>query len=561
MPGTLDENRPQGGFDGKDAEQETKGLLAQFSLSFIKGLMMTGIYPPDHPAIADVAGEPYLLMKRIAPDANEVTYMSASAAAGDELMVEGVLSEGIPFVTLMSSSMGQIFAKKFISYFERNQLVSFSVKTRIGKEEFQKFIAIFNERRSQEEERGRALAVPFGDMLLDRGIVHVTAMSRSEMVGGERPLPWRVKMAISRLRKDLRVVPLYSQATASELAQAKTMLIQDITRPLRRPQFLKDLLANTDLISQGLEGLDSADVQREIVFGLHPGMLVNICWDIVADLERASWGAIRQRVGDLERRLDEIFKGILKIVALRLRDVDPGVVKELLNHLFKKQILQYNDLPHVIKRELLIEKWTEQFLSTSAQALKRFASLEDPGLYHEYIRTFQDVFPELVVRGALRESAQMAAIIRDHMETPSSAVPDRQERARVALNRFTEPQVLQRLVARVDTDDKENRRLALETLNHLGERTTAGLLRLLASSKLAQVRRDITRAVEKRGVDAFVPVMELLSKKGHEWYVYRNMLLLLGNLNCVAGADDARKYLTHPHARVREEAIGTLGKL
>ncbi len=543
---------------GRDPDFELKGLLAQFTLNFLKGLMMCGIYPPDHPAIEGVAEEPYVLLKRLAPDSNEITFMAASAAAGDEIMVEGVLSEGIPFTTLMSSSMGEIFARKFIAYFERNQLVSFSVKTRIGKEEFRKLVSVFAERRVREEEGGGAPIIPFSDLLIERGILHVTAMARSEMVGGERPLPWRVKMAISRLRKDLRVVPLYSEATAQELAQAKTMLVQDITRPLRRPQFLKELLANSDLITTGLEELKDVDIEREIIWCQHPGMLVNVCWDIVSDLERASWGEIRQRVGQVDRRLDSIYRNLLKVIALRLREIQPETIGDLLSHLFAKKILSFKELPAMLQEQLVTEKWTNQFLANSEAAIERFSSLMEEKTYKDYSNTFQVVFPELVRRGHVEGAAAMAQALRSHISEPCPSFAERPRFALATLARFTEPQVLDELTSKLDSNDKEVRRLVLAALTALGEKSIGRLLLVLATSDKAGVRRDIAHALEQMGEDVVVPLMERLVTRGLDWFVYRNVIMMLTNLRCVAAADDVRKFLSHPHPRVREEAARSL---
>lgn len=541
-----------------DPEAELRAVLSQFTLTFLKAVMMTGIYPPDHPVIANVAAEPYLTLKRLAPDSNEITFMTASAATGDEIIIEGVLTEGIPFIKLIHTSMGEVFAKKFIAYFERNRLVSFSIKTRISRAEFQKLISVFAERRVQEEESGGAMAVPFSDLLLQNGVLHATAMTREEIVGGERPLSWRVKMAISRLRKDLRLLPLYSKATSQELAQAKTMLVQDITRPLRQPKFLKDLLANTDLITAGVAELENVDVEREIIWCLHPGMLASVSWDIVGDLERASWGAIKERFGEVERRLDKIFKGLLKRMALRMRELEPEKVSDLLNYLFTKRILTFRELPETLQKELLVKKWTDQFLANSDAALLRFASLDNIAVYREYLNTFQEILPELIRRKRLLECSKLVKLLLDHSSGPNSVMPERASLASEALKRLAEPGVLDSLVECVESPEKEQRRLALNCVEALGERGIGRLLAVLASSKIAQVRRDVARTIAKMGEEAFVPIMEMLSDKTHEWYVYRNLLMLVADTRCMAAVSDVGPFLFHRHPRVREEAVRVL---
>lgn len=544
-------------------EAELRGQLGQFTVALLKALMMSGIYPPEHPAIVNISSEPMDFLEKLSAsdDVNEITFMAASSGLGDDITVEGVLAEGVPFTELVTSTMAEHFARKFVEYFDRNRLVSFSLKTRIQRDEFQRLISVFVERRTKEEEHGQKSALPFGDQLINAGIVHASAMTREEIVGGERPLPWRVKMAISRLRKDLRHVPLYSRATQSELAKAKTMLVQDITRPLRRPQFLKELLSNCDLITGGVEELAAVDMEREIIWCLHPGMLVNISWEVVADLDRAAWGEIMQSVGGKDRRIDALYKEILKKIALRLKEVDPSTTRDLLHYLFRKKALKYEDLPYSLQQQLLVEKWADQFLPSADSVVERFKGLNTTNTYHQYINTFLQIFPELVRRGCIEECASIAAAIREHLSEPSVAIPDRQQRAQVALARFTEPYVLDKLVSFADTEHKETRQAALSCLASLGERTLGALLRVLTNSEQAHVRREVAKTIEGMGEESHVPLMEMLSVQGQEWFVYRNIIMLLGNVNCIAAGDDILRFLSHPHPRVREEAILSAFKL
>ncbi len=536
-----------------------KGQLGQFTLALLKALMTTGIYPPDHPAVQKVSGEPYLLLKRLAPTTNEITFMTASASIGDELMVDGVLSEAIPFVTLLHSSMGEVFARKFVSYFERNQLVSFSIKTRIGKEEFQKLVSVFASHRSAEE-GGQQLGEDFGGLLLRHGIVHVSAMVRSEVIGGERPLPWRVKMAISRLRKDLRNIPLYAEASAQELAAAKRALIQDITRPLRRPQFLKELLANTDLITHDVEGLLEEDVRKEVIRGLHPGMLVNISWDVVGDLEKASWGAIRQTVGGVERRLDTIFKEVLKESALQLREWEPQTVKELMKYLFDKRILVYAELPLALQEEMLLDKWTNQFLGNWKAILMRLQTLTEAPVYQEYLKTLRPVYPELLRRGHMDICLELLRTMSEHARNVESPFPGRQEIAQDLLRSCARTGQLEQLTQEAQSQERERRQRAFECLALLGEEAIVALLELLWRSPSSSVRREALAALEAKGDEIHVELLEILADKGRDWFVYRNALLLIANTGCSAAVDDVRVFLRYPHPRVREEAMLTLEK-
>jgi len=570
MAGDVRQQPPGGGTagGGTEAQQADKAqevavklLTGKFTLSFLKALMTTGIYPADHPAVVGVSAEPFDLLKRISEFTTELTFQGSSSGIGDELTVEGVLPEGVPFGSLIQSSLTEHFARKFVSYFERNHLVSFSIKPRIGREEFQRVVAVFVEHKAKEEEEGIARVVAFGDLLIQRGIVHVTAMSREEIIGGDRPLPWRVKMAISRLRKDLRTVPLYSEATHQELQDAKMSLIQDITRPLRKPQFLKELLANTDLVTAGVPELEDVDMTGEIIRGLHEGMLTAVSWEIVSDMERAAWGEIQVKEGAGARRMDLIYKGVLKGIALRLREVDPSMTREVLRHLFHKKILAYADLPEVLQQEVLIEKWTEQFLGNWNAVAGRFLALEEADKYGQYLRTFTAIFSELVKRGRFEEANAIADALFLHAHDSTPGLEWRKDRSQGALDEMGTPEVLVALVAGVNQEDREVRAFVLGALAAFGESSLPVLLDVLGNSKSSLVRRDVMAAIERFGDDAHVPLLEILGTQGREWYIYRNAILLLSKLECVAAADDIRRYLAHPHVRVREEALAALEKM
>jgi HEAT repeat protein len=545
----------------KAVEAELKQAMGRFTLSFLKALMTTGIYPPDHPAVVGVATEPFDMLKRLEPHSSELTFQGASSGIGDDLTLEGLLPEGIPFSSLVQSSLSEHFARKFLNYFERNHLVSFSVKPRIGREEFNRLVSVFAEHRVSEEQRGVARVVSFSDLLGKAGIVHVTAMAREEVIGGDRVLPWRVKMAISRLRKDLRTVPLYSEATQQQLQDAKMMLIQDITRPLRKPQFLKDLLANTDLVTAGVEELAQLDIEREIIECLHPGMLTAVSWDIVGEMDQVSWGEIRVAEGATSRRLDTVYKGILKSVSLRLREVDPGTTRELLRYLFLKRILAYQELPVVLQKEVLAEKWTTQFLASPDQVIARFSGLGDSRTYAQYIETFGAILPELVGRTRHAEYAGICAALRAHAVDRTPGLEWRVQTAEDTLRQFATPDMVARISQLAGSDDKDVRGPVIRCLCALGEESISALLAALASSRSATARRDLMAAIEGFGDDALVPLLEVLSARGHEWFVYRNTILMLGRLEQVAAVDDVRRFLGHAHPRVRDEALVALEKL
>ena len=69
-------------------------------------------------------------------------------------------------------------------------------------------------------------------------------------------------MAIQRLAKDLRTVPMFQKLSTEELAKLKARIIEDILRPLREPHLLKDMVVNCYLIARQMEGLQAEELNR-----------------------------------------------------------------------------------------------------------------------------------------------------------------------------------------------------------------------------------------------------------------------------------------------------------
>src|SRR3990167_6681611 len=96
----------------------------------------------------------------------------------------------------------------------------------------------------------------------------------------ERKLPWQGETALSRLRQDLQTLPLYSRASPEEIRRIKLQVIDDVIRPIRTPEPLKDFLINCDLVAAEIAVLAETQVEREIIGDLSEEMLVATAWEL-----------------------------------------------------------------------------------------------------------------------------------------------------------------------------------------------------------------------------------------------------------------------------------------
>ena len=72
-------------------------------------------------------------------------------------------------------------------------------------------------------------------------------------------------MAIQRLAKDLKMLPLFQSDSDDKIRTLKLQIIEDIIRPLRHPQFLKDLIINCYIIAQHVDTIEVADIEQVII--------------------------------------------------------------------------------------------------------------------------------------------------------------------------------------------------------------------------------------------------------------------------------------------------------
>ena len=541
---------------GELEENVIRAVFTQFTLSFLKATSLTGYYPADHPSIMNISEAPFKHLERLRNSVPEVGFVTSSGSTDDEIMVD-LLAEPIPFPSLMRSEMAETFAQKFVTYMERNHLVSFTFKTKIPFDEFKRFVSLFVERKTKQEEGDvEALETSFGQQLIEREIYNITAISREDVVGGARALPWRVKIAIARLRKDLAVIPLYSEASEMELQAAKQMIIGDIIRPLRRPRFLRELLVNADLIRGQVDELSTVNVEQEIIDCLSSSMVEAVAWDTEKVLEKASWGLVVQMDGDDERRIDIILKDILKLLAVRLVTLDVSQTYDLLLHLFKLRILAFSDLPADLCRLMQAEKWTSQFLLEEETIVQQFSEMEDTNLYRAYLQNIDLVLPELFRKGKVASAARMIKVLATHARDHDHQI--RQGMAQIALMDLASQTNVDRIRPYVEHDDRSTRQVTIAILRQFSYKGAETLLEVLAESEDSSVRRDILAALEGMGVTIKTLIEERLQISGQPWFVYRNLLLLVGRIGCENAMEEVKRFVTHMNPQVREQALQTL---
>lgn len=543
----------------KGREIAIRNFTGRFVVELLKSLNLSGYYPPDHPSIRDVSDAPLKLLGDLRQYCSEISFVSASGGgAGDVINVEGVFEEPAPLLELIHSSIGEVFARKFINYLDVNRLVSFSIKTDVDAAEFKLFIAAMIERKTRQEQ-GQALDLSFGEMLVKAGVHRVSVISVDEVVGAQRSLPWRVKLAMSRLAKDLNNLPIYSNAPAEQIQSVKTASIKDIIRPLRQVVFIRDLLVNSDIIQVYVQSLSSVDVEWEILLALHPSMVEEISWDLVRNLEKTGWGTSAQDTESASKLAPELAARALSRCAERLAELNMDHTYEFLSYLFERNILAFDRLPATVQRAMLARKWAGMYVQNPDACHQRLMQTVNPDETRTFFQTVGTMIPELVRLEKLDGVSVILQILIRH--AGDTSVPHRRELAMEALHNIAVGETIPLLIPQAQNEDKALRLQPLQLLVALGERGWTALVQILCESNSSGVRHDILEIMTRLGHAAAPIILARLANQEQQWFVYRNLMLCLQNIKYEPAVADIKRFAAHMHPRVREQALIALHAL
>lgn len=547
---------------GPAASAEEKNALREFAVEFIKILTTTAIYSKDHPVTQKMAGRPFEMFQSLPFATDEMSFLSdqSGGGAGADLTIEGVSAESLALSSVLRSSMSEHFLGKLRTYFDKNRILNLAVKKGIDEDEFTRFVSVMvaNNAELGQEWEDADRGFDFSDALIKAKVVNVSVLLWTDLLGKDRRIPWRVKVAFGRLRKDLRNLPLFQRATGQELREAKRQIVQDIIRPLMRPDFIKDLLVNADLVTEGITDLEDVALEDEIISCLMDTMLAPLVWEVVGDLDllRAKSHDDPERKKAAES-LEYRMLTVLRSVAARFVERDDPEAYPTLRQLFDRNILRLGDLPEALKRRVLQESWTNKFLEDSDKHLRRFAESNTAEGIRAFLESFTLVLPELIAREKYELSMQVARIIRKRMaddELFKKIV--RSERDEIFAD-----DLLVSLEGALHKARKQDRVALLGLLDFYRDKVVEFLVRVLVDAKDAALRREACDALVKTGRRGVPAICAALNAHGYDWFVARNLLMVLGVIGDVSAAPDVQRFLTHPNIRCREEAVVAVARV
>ncbi len=528
--------------------QKLQIKLIDFLLRLIQAFLRTGYYTPEHPESARAKEGLYQQFKDLFEGEDEVTFLVREEQEQREILVEGVLPEPQRLTRMMLRGMGELYVPKFAQYLERKELVSLTLKSRMGPSEFTQFVDLMSDptvadiRRRQDKER-------FTQAVLSRGILNISFIFNEELLAPEREMPWRARVALSRMRKDLRMIPLFQKMMKLDIQEMRRNLLRDALRPNRQSDLLCAILRNSDL-SATSESREEV-IEDEIIAFLQRQYLVG-----TSKIFLREHLALKQRKpGDaFEKKSDRLVKKI----ARRLSEEGSKETEILLEEFFRNQLIDLEDLTPTLKNKILLERLTDKFLSYTDQFFLQLDEAMEKEKFLSVALSFAKIIPELIRRDRYPEILRIVDTLKKHFH-------EKRMWALLAghiLEEIGKGEVPLMLQEKFLSGKKETRIAIVPIFASLEAGAIPPLLTILKTSEDQWVRKNACEALIQIGPVAAAHLLKELGAQRTSVETTSDILRVLGEIKSPEWkaplTEILKKYTSHEHPRLREQGLQTL---
>ncbi len=578
------------GFREHLSPEEGKRLapLSDFILSLVKSMLRTGYYTAGHPESVKSLRGLHSQLTSLMEGKKAITFVVRKTRDSSDVLVDGVLDEPLMMTAITPRGPGMVFAQKFAEFFDRKYLLSVTIKSSISREHFAKFIEIVTRPKAKASgsEEGRDSSegevLPggvdegepkddFTKELHEAGVFEITVVFNDERIGIGRQLIWWIEVVLSRLNKDLQVIPLLKNATPEEQRRHRDQLFDDIVRPMKQPENIKSVLVNLDVIKG--EAAGGIDLESEILRRLGPALLGPTVELLVREMdERAGDLALARREEENPQRLERIvahheyfigrIRNILakcaRILGKRRKEEDEGAV--ILLH--KKGLITFGEIPRWLRDKIVVRELADDYIEMGEEFTGRLARPPSPEKHAAVVAQSIRLFRELLGRRLFRELRDIVEILKRQ----AAAESELRLNAAKGLEKIARIDVLEAMGGDFGELDWDKRKSLVDLLSAIGPATAGNLIGLLRQSEERAERRRLLTLLIGYGRAAVQPVLDELGNAAVAWRVKRNMLTLLVGIEDLGESADkaavaARRHLHHGDYRVRIEAYAALFKI
>ena len=555
-----------------ESELEERKLLASFISNMCKCVLQTSLYTRDHPQARAGVDLTFQAMEAISDSFGEFTFIVSSwkeEAAG--MAIEGLFDDPVDLSQIVTGTAGEHFETKLHSFCKRNRLISFSIKNTIEQEEFHRFVAVFVEFHVDSastvlmQEYGQDASGPnFTEKLLKENVINVPIVCEQDMLEAQRRIPWRVRVALSRLKKDLSMIPIYAEASAMELRSAKLRLLRDILRPLRQGSHLRDLFVNLDLISDAIEEFEGVDLEVDIMDALSIDRALELARQLLKEKSRLENPTL---AGDSQLSnipdVEQTIARQLRLLGVVLGHSDePEKAEQMLRDLYLIGAIGAELLPRTMREQVSMERWTAAFLKDSQGFLTLFSQIEVASAYLQQLPNLISIIPQLIELQKFADAKAIIEMMREHRDpNTTSGFPGRAKAVSQAMENLDNEEVVKLLVEAARTAPPDVREILSQLFVALGRSAVPALVLVLDRSERRDILNETGLTFIAMGQEAVDPLVEVLNAGGLRRDTACSIINVLSQLGDQGTGDALNRYARHPQWQVRHTTLQAIFQL
>ena len=527
-----------------------------FLMDLTKAMLRSGYYSAEHPGSKGAKKGLYDKFQTCLGESREIEITKQEDREKIDILISGILDEPVNVRTLVGAGMADLFFPKLREYFKRKGLIAFAIKNDISPEHFESFVDIMSDPKADSSQNAKVGEV-LSNALAEHGITEISTVFMDDLIMLELNLPWRVEMAIQRLAKDLKMLPLFQSESDEKIRGLKLQIIEDIIRPLRHPQFLKDLIINCYIIAQHVDKIEAADIEQVIIEAFPLNTLLPTSQFIFKELNE-----LREKHAEdldnpvLVRRLEGV-KRILKWVVRRLVLADVAGAQNFLEELYVNKVLTFEELPPDVQylvNTIKMAKDVQAHLPAYVNRILHAETTDDAVVLLKFCRR---VIPTLFENNEWEITLLLTkAVARAGKE---NEVFSKESSLSQHPQRFVYKDLTKDLVAAYERSEESEQKVLGEIVELLGSQGIEVLGKVLTDCENRQARKTAMDALIQKGELAQKWVLKALTSAELPWYLLRNALMILRFVGKGQKAvDQVRSFASHSHPRVRDEALHTL---
>ncbi|UCD80914.1 MAG: HEAT repeat domain-containing protein [Desulfobacterales bacterium] len=537
-------------------ERDKVKPVADFIMDLTKAMLRSGYYSPKHPGAQKAKKGLHAQFLKCLGESQEIMITDLETPQKKDILITGILDEPVSVRTLVGAGMAELFVPKLTEFFNRKGLISFAIKKQITAAHFESYIDIMSDPRA-DQGRNKKMGELLSRALAKNGISEISTIFMDDIIVLEKNLPWRVEMAIQRLTKDLKILPMFKGKSDEAILHLKVKIIHDIIRPLKYGEYLKELLVNCYIIAQHVENIESEEIEGVVIEGMPPDLLLPTSHYVFEDLKELNELKTKEAPTAAFQRRHQGVKRIIKNLSRRLIQQKAKGAQKFLEEMHNSNVLAFKELPPDVQylvNTMKIVRDVKARLSVYINWVFERMTPEDATVM---LKCFRRVIPIVLEEQNWKVAFKITLAVNKvknetDLYSPKNNLPPNPFY-------FIFKDVSDMLSNAYLTVSTTSRLEIDQIVRRLGSKGLDILNLILIKSENSEVRTDAMETVVSMGEKARLWSLNILQKNKQDAGTLRNALAILREVG-KANADTelVKKYAGHSDPQVQEESLHTL---